>query len=163
MESMRIACIAFAALLPLPLSVQAQKPTDIVKWSAKSPVASVKAGAPAKLEITADIADGWHLYALTQPAWGPPPLAIAIAKGQPFEIRKGAIVGPASAVAPDSNFGTETQYYEGKAVFAVPVTAKPAVRAGRHAVPIEVTFQACNNRMCLRPTTETVTAEISVK
>ena len=156
----------FAALfvaLAVPAAAHAQKPADVVHWSVKAPAASVKAGAPAKVEITADIEEGWHLYALTQPAGGPPPMAIEFAKDQPFEIKKGAVVAPPVKVADDANFGTQTQYYEGKALFTVPVTAKGTLKPGRHAVPIEITFQACNNKICLRPTNEILTADVSIK
>ncbi|HEX6975803.1 MAG TPA: protein-disulfide reductase DsbD domain-containing protein [Vicinamibacterales bacterium] len=151
-----------AVLALVPVAAHAQKPADVVHWSVKAP-APVKAGAAARIEIAADIEEGWHLYALTQPAGGPPPMTIAIAKDQPFDIKKGTIAGPAAITAADVNFGTETQYYEGKATFTVPVTPKSALKPGRHAVPVEITFQACNNRICLRPTTETLTTDVTIK
>lgn len=150
------------ALLLLSATPHAQKPTDIVHWSAKAPSASVKAGGTAKVELTAEIESGWHLYALSQKPGGPPPLAIGVAKGSPFEIRTRDIVAPAATVAADPNFNLETQYYEDKATFTVPLVATTAARAGKQAVPIEVTFQACSSRMCLRPHTETVSVDVTL-
>ena len=158
---MRTAAV-IAILLMSPAGASAQKPTDIVHWSAKGPAASARAGGAARVELTAEIESGWHLYGLDQNAGGPPPLSIAVAKGAPFELRKRDIVAPAATVASDPNFNLETQYYEGKAVFTIPIVVAPATKAGKHTIPIEVTFQACSNRMCLRPHTETVSVDVTV-
>ena len=149
------------AFVPVP-SVFAQRPTDVIKWSAKAPSPAVRAGGTLKVQLTVDIEQGWHLYALTQAADGPPPLMIGVAKGQPFSINVKDIDAPAPSVAHDPNFNTETQFYESKTVITVPLAARRDAKAGKHSVPLEVTFQACSDRMCLRPFTQALPIDVTI-
>ena len=141
-------------ILVLGLSLGAlQRPADIVKWSAAP--ASVAAGETLKFQLTATIESGWKLYAISQPEGGPKPLAIEIADGAPFTIAKKQIVAPKPKTLKDENFGLTTLYYEKEAVFSVPVSAQPPA-ASATQIPLEITFQACGNGICLRPFTEKV-------
>ena len=159
----RTASLAVLALMiAAGAHVSAQRPADVVRWSAGAAGLAVKAGATVPVEITADVQEGWHLYALSQPKSGPIPLLFAVAKGKPFEIRAKEIVAPKAEVVKDPNFNLETHQYDGKVTFQVPVTAPRNLPAGAHTVPIEVTFQACGNGMCLRPFTQAVPVDITV-
>jgi DsbC/DsbD-like thiol-disulfide interchange protein len=157
-----IRLIAAVFVLAAGAVVFAQKPTDIVKWTAKDGGRDVKAGASVSLELTAEVAPGWHLYALTQPKGGPNPLEIAVAKGSSFEIKAEAITAPAPEATNDDVFGLETRQYDGTVVFTVPISAGAAARSGKHSVPIQITFQACGNGICLRPFTQTLPIELVV-
>jgi thiol:disulfide interchange protein DsbD len=139
-----------------------QRPSDIVKWSATSPAATVSAGGTIKVSLTAKVESGWKLYALTQPEGGPKPLDIELAAGAPFTISKKQIVGPKPKTLKDENFDLETLYYDTQAAFVVPVTVAASV-SGKTRIPFEVTFQACGEAICLRPFTETVTVDVTVE
>jgi thiol:disulfide interchange protein DsbD len=141
---------------------RAQRPADIVRWSATTAGADVKPGDLFRIDLTAQVQEGWHLYALTQPKGGPNPLAIAVRKGNAFEIRSKMIVAPAPQVVKDPNFDLETHQYDGKVTFQVPVAAPRTVPAGAQTVPIEVTFQACGNGICLRPFTQAVPVTVTI-
>ena len=160
-RGIRLAAAVF--VLGAGTSVFAQRPTDVVKWSVTDSVRDVKPGGVVKVALTADVAPGWHLYALTQPKGGPNPLKIAIAKGQPFDIAAADITAPAPAVTKDDNFGLETRQYDGKVVFTVPVSAARTAPSAQHEVPIEITFQACGNGICLRPFTQTLPVALTVR
>jgi DsbC/DsbD-like thiol-disulfide interchange protein len=153
------AMAVYLALLMLFVAA-AQRPTDIVKWSAAGPSRPVTADGTASIELTAKIEDGWKLYALTQPKGGPKPLAIEIADGAPFTIAKKQIVAPKPKTLKDENFSLETLYYEHEAVFTVPV-AVSAAAAGKTEIPFEITFQACGEGICLRPFTEKLAVRIA--
>lgn len=140
----------------------AQRPTDIVRWSAEAPSASVRAGATAKIALTARIEEGWKLYSLTQPKGGPIPLAIGVAKGAPFTLASKDITSPAPTVQKDEVFSTDTQYYENQAAFVLPVGVPKPTTPGEHVVPIEVTFQACGKEICLRPFTQRLDVKVTV-
>lgn len=155
--------VATTMMLAASAAVAAQRPTDVVKWSAAGGARQVSAGATVKVELTAQVAPGWHLYALTQPEDGPSPLKIAVMKGKPFEVQARDIVAPAPQVTKDDNFGLETRQHDGRVVFTVPIAAAKTVTAGAHAVPLEITFQACGNGICLRPFTQTLPVELVVK
>jgi DsbC/DsbD-like thiol-disulfide interchange protein len=140
----------------------AQRPSDVVRWSAKSATATIAPGGTMTIAVTADIEEGWHLYALTQPKGGPIPLAVALPKSQPFDIDNRRIQSPAPTVASDPNFNIDTHYYDGAVTLTVPVVLKRPAPVGKRTIPIEVTFQACSNRICLRPFTETLLIDVSI-
>jgi DsbC/DsbD-like thiol-disulfide interchange protein len=131
-----------------------QRPSDVVKWSAAElRAAATTASGTVNVQLTAKIQSGWKLYALTQPQGGPKPLAIEVADGAPFTVSKKQIVAPKAKTLKDANFGLETLYYEGEAVFTVPVSIAGSL-TGTPVVPLEITYQACGNDICLRPFTE---------
>ena len=139
----------------------AQRPTDIVKWSATAPPKPVVAGGTAKIELSAKIEDGWKLYALSQPKGGPIPLEIVLEKGTPFTLVQKQITGPLPKVQRDDNFNLDTQYDEREAAFTVPVTISKTA-SGKQQVPLDVTFQACGASICLRPFTQRINVEMVV-
>ncbi len=156
--------IQLAAVMALSatVAVLAQRPTDVVKWSVTESARNVKLEGTVRIELIADVATGWHLYALTQPKGGPNPLKIAVAKGQPFEVKAAEIAAPAPDVTKDANFDLETRQYDGRVVFTVPVSAARTATAGPYEVPLEITFQACGNGICLRPFTQTLPVKHAV-
>jgi hypothetical protein len=104
------------------------------------------------------------LYALEQPPDGPRPLAFEIARGSAFAISQKQIGAPKAKVQKqDENFSTDTRYYEHDVVFTVPVNVPRPAAAGPHLAPLEVTFQACGAELCLRPFTQQLPVEISVR
>ena len=139
-----------------------QRPADVVKWSATGPEKPVSAGSEAKVVLNAKIQSGWRLYALTQPVGGPVKLAIATPKGTPFTVASRRIVAPAPKVHTDENFKLDTQFYDADTTFTVPVSVSRKITAGPQQVPIDVTFQACGDTICLRPFTEHLTVSITV-
>jgi hypothetical protein len=152
-----------AALVLAAATLAAQRPSDIVKWSAKAPAAEVKAGSVVPLEITADVQAGWYLYGLSQPKGGPIPLNFAGARGKLFQVRPREIKGPEPIAKEDPIFDLETTMHQGKAAFTVPVLVARGVTAGRQTIPVEITFQACGDGICLRPYTHTVNVDIVVR
>ena len=141
-----------------------QRPTDVVKWSATAPVSPVRAGEVAVVKVTAKVQPGWKLYAIEQPQNGPRPLAFEIARGSAFAISQKQIGAPKAKVQKqDENFSLDTRYYEHDVAFTVPVTVPRPAPAGPQQVPLEVTFQACGAELCLRPFTQKLAVEISVR
>jgi thiol:disulfide interchange protein DsbD len=148
-------------LLLLTFVIPLQRPSDIVRWTATAPAKPVAPGGTAKIELQADIEDGWKLYALSQPKGGPVPLAINLEKGSTFTLVQKQITGPLPKLLKDANFNLETQYYEHDAAFTVPVTL-PKTASGKQQIPLDITFQACGASICLRPFTQRLTAEVVV-
>ena len=154
--------LLFVLLLAAPLA--AQRPTDVVKWSAKPVEAEIKAGTVVPVEIVADVQKGWYLYGLTQPKGGPLPLNFAGAKGKLFQVQPRGIKGPDPLVKSDPVFNDiETRMHAGRTVFTVPMLVARGVTAGAQTIPIEITFQACGDGICLRPYTHTVNVNVTVR
>lgn len=145
------------------VAVPAQRPADIVKWSASAPATTVAPGAVAKISVTAKIEPGWKLYAVEQPPGGPLALGFALTKGGPFEIAGKQIVAPKAKIQKqDENFTVDTRYYEGAATFTIPVHVAGTAPAGAQTIPLEITFQACGAELCLRPFTAKVDVPVTV-
>jgi thiol:disulfide interchange protein len=124
-----------------------------IHWSiAASEKALIVAGDTFSVEVSAQIDAPWHLYAPTQPPGGPVPLVLNVPFTQPFS-QLGEIEFPLPKVALDPNFNIETQFYEEHAAFTVPIQVESA-KPGRHTLSVLVTYQTCNDRICLPPVEE---------
>jgi len=149
---------AIAAVLVATVAL-ASAQEDPIKWSASTKAAKVRPGASFETQIVATIAEGWHLYSITQ---GPPPIAtrISVAKGQPFTTG-GAVDAPLPHTAFDQSFGIDTEFYADSAPFTLPVKAEANAPAGRTKVKVQAYYQSCNDAMCLPP--KTVTMEVPIE
>ena len=144
-------------------ALHAQKSEEIVRWSAKAPAPMVKPGGAVPVELKAEIDAGWRLYALTQVDGGPRPLAIEIAKGQTFTLDKERISGPLPAVIKGTGSEADSFHYDDEVTLTVPVKAAKTAKAGKYAVPLEVTYQVCSGSICLRPTTAVLSVPLTVR
>jgi len=162
---MRFYLGAFLALAFLTAGAAAaqQKSEDAVRWSVTPPAGAVKPGGTAAIQLKAEIAAGWHMYALTQIEGGAPPLEIAIAKGQPFTLDPQRIDAPLPGVTKGTGGEPDTFHYDEKVTLSVPVGAPKTVKPGKHTVPIEVTYQVCSGSICLRPATTTLPVAIAIR
>jgi DsbC/DsbD-like thiol-disulfide interchange protein len=131
---------------------RAQRPTEIVKWTAETTKATAAA---ASVTLSATITDGWHVYALSQGSGGPTPLKISVPEGSAFTLK--GPVAEASAIRHfDTNFKMETLYYLKSVNFNVALQG--TATAAPESIPIDVRFQACNDRLCLPPYTAHLTS-----
>lgn len=113
------------------------------------------------MEISGEIQDGWHVYALTQPAGGPTPMRITVDDNQ-FALAAGEPSGTAPHKKHDRSFGLETQFYTHSFIVRLPVRVKEQPVAGRQVVPLSVRFQSCSDRECLPPTTVRLSVAVDV-
>lgn len=136
-------------------------PPQPVQWKASLvPGAPVKPGTRAAIDLSGEVQQGWHVYALTQPAGGPIPLRISLDENDVAQIR-GTTSGTDPIRIKDSSFQMETQLYRGDFTFHVPVEVKnPA--AGKQVIPLNVRFQACSDRTCLPPKTVHLSIPVEV-
>ncbi len=142
------------------LMAAVQRPADVVRWSA-APVGIAAAGSTVKVTVAAKVQPGWKLYAIEQPADGPKPLTFAVPKESGFSVTTTQITAPKAKVQNDDNFGLQTRYYENDVSFTVPVGV-PASASGATQLPLEVTFQACGQNICLRPYTQKLQVPITI-
>jgi hypothetical protein len=135
----------------------AQRPYEVVKWSATATKLTANTAA---IMLSATVDDGWHVYAISQPSGGPTPLKISTPAGAPFELAK-----PVQEVKvtrhEDPSFKMETVYYLKAMSFHLDL--KKSGTAAVDAIPVDVRFQACNDRLCLPPYTAHLTAALAGK
>lgn len=145
------------------MEASAQIPKEPIKWSIKAnlPEKPLKPGDRFTVELTATIEEHWHLYAMEQAEGGPIPTRISLPEGQPFELA-GAIESSEPKTATDPAFNMTTAFYEGQAVFTVPVKISAKAAAGKTEIKISATHQSCNDELCLPPRTVKLAAEINI-
>jgi len=156
--------LRFLALLGCATCVAAaaQGPFQPVRWSiSASPVTSAKDGARLTLDLSAQFADGWHVYGLNQVDGGPTPLRIVV---DPNGVVQPA--GTPSGTLPtkkhDTSFDLETEVYLKPFNLHVPVQVKALTAAGNQEVGVNVRFQACNDHVCLPPKTVHLTVPVRI-
>ena len=104
-----------------------------------------------QLSVTAEIADGFHIYALSQP---PPFLATRIAVAESPAVRVTGTFTPSRPpkIVKHPALGVELHEYEGRVTWTVPVEFSSAPSA-ELVVRGTVFAQACQEDRCLAPKT----------
>jgi thiol:disulfide interchange protein len=142
-----------AALLVAPVALLAQERP--VTWKL-SPPRTVRGERTAPLNATID--EGWYLYSQTEPPGGPIPTAISIV-GAEYKLL--AIPrAPDPEHRPDRNFNIISEVYTDSVRFVLPLSR---TGASRDSLRVAVRFQACTNRYCLPPRTDTVVANATAQ
>jgi thiol:disulfide interchange protein DsbD len=102
----------------------------------------------------------WHLYSITQAPGGPIPTTITVGPSSTFRLG-GTIQGSTPDIAEDPNFNMMTETHVDSVTYRIPIVASPAVTGTKQLV-IALRYQTCNDRYCLPPVTDTITAEIKL-
>ena len=131
------------------------------KLRAELPARPLKPGETFTVQLTAQIAAGWHLYAPDQAPGGPRPTRLSLPAEQPFRLA-GELESPPPQTAFDENFGIETAFYETSVTFSLPVQIAGDASEGRRQIRIQAFFQTCNDRLCLPPRTIQLTTPVEI-
>ena len=147
-----------------PGDARAQKgPPQPVRWSLALDPASGQVAAGGKLiaVVSAQIDEGWHVYAPDEANVGPRPVEITIVKGQVFAAA-GRFDVPEPVREMDQAFGQITASYVEQAKFRLPVGVAPDAPPGAHPLEIDISFQACDGNICLPAKAARVKATVTV-
>jgi len=135
----------FAALAAL-TALAAQSPARPVRWTIHAD------GRDRSATLRATIDPGWKLYSMTQPPGGPGPTRISVAGDAPLRLG-GRVQRPSPDTIPHAIFGIMSEVYEDSVSFHIPLAG---VSGRRQQLVVTVTYQACTNRVCLTPRTDTL-------
>ena len=155
-----IVMLTLAASQGAILSAAPQAQKLPVTWTASPAAVRGAAGETVRVEITATIAEGWHLYSLTQVS-PPDPTVIAVPDGQPFSLG-GTIEGPVPETGFDEAQGATTEYYTEAVTFRIPVVSKGTTAPGDYKARITARWTACNGSLCLRPQVATLDVPVQI-
>lgn len=132
-----------------------------VVWTASVRADGVEPASRLTLTLNAQVANGWHVYALKQLPDGPTPLrvvldpnSVATANGEPS--------GSTPTKTHDPSFNLDTQFYSHAFSVMVPVRIAAHPAAGHQAIPVSIRFQTCNGQICQPPKTVHVSAAVTV-
>ena len=132
-----------------------------VAWTLSGSPRRVNAGETFRLELTAKIASGWHIYSMIQPEDGPIATSISLLPGQPFQLA-GPIAGPAPESSWDGALELQLEYYSETAVFTIPVRVDKNAVPGLIELLLEVSYQECSETTCQPPAKVTVSRPVTV-
>jgi len=135
------------AALALGLTVSVAMAQEQVKATATAPK-TVKPNAKFTAEVTLEVPEGWHIYAPGYEDTGVPTSIELVKPPKGWKLAK--IVSPGD------------KELSGKVTFKVPVAVPKKVK-GKQKITFAVTYQQCNDRMCLMPTTVQVPITTTVK
>lgn len=137
---------------------------DAVRFKLNPVEPAVSPGQVFTAVLHADVSPGWHLYSMTrypEGALAPQPTTIAVTDNPVF-AGAGEVRQPAPEVSFDENFEIDTEYFEGRVDFEIPVRVADGAAEGTHPLPVRVRFMACNDRLCLPPTVQNLSAQLQV-
>jgi len=120
-----------------------------VTVSVEPPAGGVRAGSSARATLVIGVAKGWHINSATPAdselvpttlaATPPPGITVAGVRFPPAERKTLA-------------FSSEPlEVYEGTVSVVLEIAAAEGTPPGDYVVPVEVSYQACNNDVCLPP------------
>ena len=138
----------------------AAQPRQPIQWSLKPSVPRARIGQKFNLLLTAQIEEGWHLYSTQPMPNGPTATRIAVPAGTFHSA--GTIQASDPLVVFDPTFKTDVELYVRQACFQIPLKTAERTKPGKQLAALEITFQTCNDRICLPPTKVTVTTPITV-
>jgi thiol:disulfide interchange protein DsbD len=128
--------------------VKAQEP---VLWTLEVESRDLKVNEKFRAKLSANIEEGWVVYAMNQPEGGPVALKISVAEASPFQI-EGEITPSKDPLSKyDKNFDLETKYFVKQVEFILPLKALKNVKSDNLSVAVR--YQACNDTFCLPPKT----------
>jgi hypothetical protein len=141
----------------------AQVPYQTVQWSATLVTrnAVLKRGDTATVKLSAEVLEGWHVYAAEQLPDGPTPLRVSLDNNAVAQV-SGALSGTAPESQYDSSFGFVTRFYAHSFTLYLPVRLQAHSVAGSQSIPLSVRFQTCNGQVCQPPTTVRLSAQIEL-
>ena len=127
-----------------------------------APSKTVRPGARFTVKLVAEIEKGWHLYSMRPLEDGPIPTRIWISEGQQFELA-GPVAAPRPQAVHDPNFDMEVEFYDGPTAFVLPVRAASKATAGVQKLQVSVSYQSCNDKLCLPPRTVRIDVPVEIK
>ena len=150
-----------AAGLALAAAASGQfRPPPKASVEAFTDLTSYAAGTPVRIAAVVTIDDGWHIQSHT-PSYEyliPTELALELPEGWPE-----AVISYPAHIMWQSQFAEDPlAAYEHEAVIHVDVEPPPGLATGAVEVPIELLYQACDELVCLPPTTAETTLRLEI-
>lgn len=149
--------ILFSVAIALTSLTHAQ---EAAKWSAAAVSDEATPGGKITIKVTAKVNKGWMVYSTKDYEEGPVPTKIGFAEGTFVSTTN--LKQPTPKKKYDENFGIETEYYDKDVTFTLTGKVADNAKAGKQKAVVEVTFMACNDRLCLPPETVELPVEINV-
>ena len=158
-----IAALGMTLSLATPLSAQREHPISSKIEVGPAGIAT-RPGSTFEIKLAVQIPSEpvvWHFYSITQPPGGPIATTISVGPSNTFRLA-GKIQGTPPDAKNDPLFdGLLTETHSDSVIYRIPIIASPSA-SGTKQLAVAMRYQACNDRYCLPPVTDTITAAITV-
>jgi DsbC/DsbD-like thiol-disulfide interchange protein len=134
----------------------------VVTASAR-PAGAIAPGREFDVVVSVTVQDGWHIYAnpTGAPELKPTSLELDPASGPSTTLVK--VAYPAGEAKVLGSIGTEKiPLYEGKVQFTARLRLAADAKPGPVQLTLKLTYQACNDRLCLAPAKLEIPLDVSV-
>lgn len=120
-------------------------------------------GQSAMIEITAQIAEGYHIYAVDQPKGGPLGVRLTLDPSSDWSVvgEWTTVTPPKVKRQPEIWGDLPLMEHYGEVVWRAPIELKPGVDPATANVSGKVTAQVCSESTCLPPSDAPFTAELA--
>ena len=126
-------------------------------------IPKVRAGEVAKIVISMNMDDEWHIYSIYKTSVGAGPLSTEVSVGGNAVGMVAPVIEPEPIHAFDPGFETDTYYHEGITQFTVPIKLKRNLQPGTYKIAVDVFYMVCNARLCYPPVTKTDTVVVEIE
>jgi hypothetical protein len=130
---------------------------DVVKAVAQPTVLSSAPGERVSFEVKLDIQKKWHLYAHGDTNF----IGVDLVPAEEFPLKDFKAEYPAGHEK--EFFGDMVFMIEGKAVLKASALVPESLAKGEHDLNLEVTVQACDDKVCLAPAYLPVVVKLTVE
>lgn len=152
---LRVPLASVVFLFALIASVSAQDENPHVTWKLLTPEVTVTPGGTATVKVEATIKPGSHLYSQKKypaDALAPQPTEVTVGDKK-LVLLSGRVKASKKPIAKyDENFETDTEYWEGKVTFTIPVKVRKGAKAGDNVSGwVNFYFMTCTEVSCMPP------------
>jgi thiol:disulfide interchange protein len=134
---------------------------------------AVTPGSDVVLAVVLEIDDGWHLWPGPGPIGGGfaefdgairTEIAVPADAVTPFVLHTGFATWPEihGATADLGDGPKDYGVYEGRVAILVPLTVDPSAAVGTYDVSLDLTFQTCDDQLCMAPVDMVVTSSLEI-
>lgn len=157
MKRLLVAVLGLSLLAAVPALAAPKASADVVKVTPRQKMLVAAPGQKVTFQVALDIAPHWHLYAHGDTTF----IGVDLDPGEPFPLEDFEATYPAGQ--PGEFFGETVMTVVGKQVISAEAVVPEKLAKGVHRVRLDLTVQACDDKMCLAPDLLPVTMELTVK
>lgn len=133
----------------------------VKQWTVSASFQVNESGGAGTLLIAADVAEGWHVYSVTQKG-GPGPLKIRLAESKGVELAGGFKPNrPPHVIKNDPIFETDIEYHEGKVNWTAPLRFAKDADPKSLKLDVKLSGQVCNDKVGCVPFDLTIPAKFA--
>ncbi len=160
MNSVKLKFLALIILFAPSVFAQFGMDEDLIDLKIFQSFENIHRGSELKIAIEADVAETWHINSDKPKEEFLIATSIAIVGDSKFKFE--TVKFPEAKEIKFSFSDQPVSVFEGKVVFGALIKIPEEIELGNYSIPIEFTFQACNDITCMPPNSEVLELNFSI-